>query len=326
MPDRFLNLTEGTAFIVSDLHGDRDAFARCLAHFYRLHRRGDAQHLIFLGDVIHGRGPAEQDASVGMILDILALQEELGHSVVMLLGNHEMPHIYGVTLSKGDEDYTPRFEQSLGAHREAVIGLFKRLPFLVRTAAGVMLSHAGPSMDVIAFADRLRAYDHCAVLDEANQMLSELSPIEDAYRMFGAQYGAPYEQLARSVLAVSGPSDPRYSDLLRGFIIGQRSRTFNMLWDLLFTRNEYGLNAGAYMNGCTRFLEAFGVDAPAPQRVMVSGHIGTRGGHSIINAHHLRLSSAAHAHPREAGEYLLLDCARPVQTADALQPWLRPVF
>ncbi|WP_119066963.1 metallophosphoesterase [Aggregatilinea lenta] len=326
MPDRFLNLTDGVAFIVSDLHGDRDAFDRCLDHFYRLHRRGEVQYLILLGDLIHRSGPAEQDASLSMALDVLALYDELGPAVVMLLGNHEMPHIYGVTLSKGDQDYTPRFEHALGAYRTAVVGLFERLPFLVRTGAGVMLSHAGPSMDVIALADPLRTYNHCAVLAEADQMLAELAPIEEAYRMFGTHHGAPYERLAQHILAVSGPADPRFSHLLRGFIVGQRSRTFNMLWDLLFTRNEYGLNATAYLNGCQRFLEAFGTDAPAPQRVMVSGHIGTRGGHSIINAHHLRLSSAAHAHPREAGEYLLLDCARPVESADALLAGLRPVF
>lgn len=326
MPDRFLNITDGVALIVSDLHGDRDAFERCLDHFYRLRGRGDAQYLIFLGDIIHSAGPAEQDASLSMVLDILALQDELGPTAMMLLGNHEMPHIYGVTLSKGDQDYTPRFERALGPYRAAITGLFERLPFLIRTASGVMLSHAGPSLDVIAFADQLRAYDHCTVLHEADRLLTELDPLDEAYRLFGSQHGAPYDQLAHHTLAVDGPADPRYAHLLRGFLIGQRSRTFGMLWDLLFTRNEFGLNAAAYLNGCQRFLEAYSTDAPVPQRVMVSGHIATSGGHAVVNAHHLRLSSAAHAHPREAGEYLLLDCARPVPTADALLPWLRPVF
>ena len=326
MPDRFLNLTDGVAFIVSDLHGDRDAFERCLDHFYRLRGRGDADYLVFLGDLIHSSGPTDQDASLSMVLDILALQDELGPAAIMLLGNHEMPHIYGVTLSKGDQDYTPRFEHALGPYRAAVTGLFERLPFLVRTGAGVMLSHAGPSMDVIAFADQLRTYDHCAVIEEADRELAGLEPNSEAYRLYGAHHGAPYDQLVRHILAVESPADPRYAHLLRGFLIGQRSRTFGMLWDLLFTRNEFGLNATAYLNGCVRFLDAFSKDAPAPQRVMVSGHIATSGGHSVVNAHHLRLSSAAHAHPREAGEYLLLDCARPVPSADALLVGLRPIF
>jgi hypothetical protein len=49
MPDRFLNLTEGTAMLVTDLHGDRDAFHRYVHRFYTLYKSGEAQCLIFLG-------------------------------------------------------------------------------------------------------------------------------------------------------------------------------------------------------------------------------------------------------------------------------------
>src|SRR5512147_2137774 len=142
MPDRFLDLSEGSAMIVTDLHGDREAFNRYVNRFRTLYQSGDAQRLIFLGDLIHSYGPPQTDGSLSMILDVMALQRELGEDrVIMLLGNHEMPHIYGITLSKGELEFTPRFEQMLGDHREKVLAFFDRLPFAIRTAAGVMLIH-----------------------------------------------------------------------------------------------------------------------------------------------------------------------------------------
>lgn len=328
MPDRFPTLTSGVAMVVSDLHGDRDAFDHCLAHFQRLHQRGEVQHLIFLGDVVHGYGSPETDASVSIVREIMALQEHYGPAVIMLLGNHEMPHIYGVALSKGEREFTPRFEHALGVQREAVIHFFEGLPFGVCTAAGVMLLHAGPSIDVIAHARLLHDFDHRAILDEADRELAARADLLAlALEGFTATYNAPYEALARETLAIEGPHDPRYLHLLRGLLISQRSRQFRVLWDLLFTRNEVGLAPGIYRNGCQQFLAAFSDGATTPQRVAVSGHIPTpSGGHTVVNPYHLRISSAAHACPRVAGEYLLLDCARPVPTAEALLAGLRPVF
>ena len=61
--------------------------------------------------------------------------------------------------------------------------------------------------------------------------------------------------------------------------------------------------------------------------MLVSGHIVTPlGGYVLVNRYHLRLSSATHARPREAGRYLLLDCAKPVRGANELMPGLCSVF
>jgi hypothetical protein len=140
MPDRFLNLTDGVAMIVTDLHGDRDAFIRYISRFRVLYASGEVQRLVLMGDLIHGYGSAQTDGSLSMVLSLIRLQDEFGpDTVIMLLGNHEMPHIYGVSLMKGDLEFTPRFEHSLGDHRESVLAFFESLPFFARTAAGVML-------------------------------------------------------------------------------------------------------------------------------------------------------------------------------------------
>lgn len=328
MPNRFLDLTDGVAMIITDLHGDRDAFNRCLSHFSKLYRQGAVDHLIFLGDLIHGYGASDADNSVQMIIDVMAMQSTFGSDhVIMLLGNHEMPHIYGISLAKGELDFTPRFEHALGEQRIPVINFFDSLPFYVRTAARVMLAHAGPSPDVLKHVDILHYFDHQAILQEADAALSQSSDLTDLYSQYASIHGLPYQDIAYQYLAVDGPQDPRYPHLLRAFLIGNQSRQFQVLWDALFTQNEQGLPDLVYLKTCEEFLAAFSVDAPADQQVIVSGHIATpRGGHKLVNIHQLRLSSAAHAHPRQAGQYLLLDCSKPVQSAHELLVCLRNVF
>jgi hypothetical protein len=328
MPERFLNLTEGTAMLVTDLHGDRDAFHRYIHRFYTLYKSGEAQRLIFLGDLIHGYGSEQTDGSLNMILNVIKLQRELGpDTVIMLLGNHEMPHIYGISLAKGEIEFTPRFERVLGDHREDVLAFFRGLPFYIRTAAGVMLTHYGPAPDVCEHVDLLRHFDHEAILQEADQVLSQTDDLTPLYQQYSAVYGAPYDEEADYYLAVRGPDDPRYTHLLRAFMISQQSTSFRVLWDMLFTVNEIGLTEWAYLQGCQRFLSAFSVDAPAEQRVLVSGHMITpMGGYMLVNRCQFRLSSAAHARPREAGRYLLLDCAKPARAANDLLGSLGSVF
>ena len=206
MTDRFVTLTHGTALVVTDLHGDLDAFTRCVTLFHTLRERGEAQRLIFLGDLIHGYGPLDRDGSLQMLLRVIKLQEELGaDAVIMLLGNHEMPHIYGVSLAKGHAEFTPRFEHALGPHREHVLAFFDSLPFVVRTAAGVMLAHAGPAPDAIAHATKLQYFDHQAILQAADQTLSQTEDLEPLYQQYQAIYNLSYAELARHYLAVEGP-------------------------------------------------------------------------------------------------------------------------
>lgn len=328
MPDRFVDLTQGVAMIVTDLHGDGDAFDRYISQFRQLHASGQAQRLIVLGDLIHSYGAARHDHSLDILREVMGLRAELGpDTVIMLLGNHELPHIYGVSLAKGEMEFTPRFERALGADRDAVLAFLDSLPLYVRTAAGVMLSHAGPASEAIPHVELLRFFDHAALLAQADVVLAQAADLAPYYEHYEKAHGAPYLDDARHYLAVSGPSDPRYPHLLRAWLIVEQSRPFAVLWEALFTQNELGLTEYGYVQIAQQFLEAFSVGAPAPQRVIISGHIVTPlGGYMLVNRYHLRLSSAAHARPREAGYYLLLDCARPIRAANELLPALGTVF
>jgi hypothetical protein len=329
MPNRILDLTSGVTMVVSDLHGDKDAFARYVGRFLQLRSRGKVQRLLFTGDMIHHSGPEEDDFSLQMVLDVIRMQNALPpHSVVMLLGNHEMPHIYSTMLARGYFEYTPRFEKAMTREgkREEILTFFDSLPFYVRTSAGVMFTHAGPHGRSIEHLDLLRNFDHQAIINEFDHVLKINQQPDQLRALYGKTFGLPYEMLAKHYIAAESANDPRYDHLLRAYMISQQSEAYEILWDALFTRCEIGMAFPLYQRLLNTFLDAYSIGAPAPQRFLVTGHIPVRGGHAVIAESHLRLASAAHAQPREDGEYLLLDFGAPIASMSELEKRTQSVF
>ena len=327
--NRVLDLSAGVTMVVSDLHGDKDAFARHVGRFLQLHSRKRVQRILFLGDLIHSDGPESDDASLQIVSDIMRMRATLGlDAVVVLLGNHELPHIYSVILRRGQFEYTPRFERMLSTsgRRAEVLAFFEQMPFYVRTASGVAFTHAGPDGTAIAQFEELRRFDHAAIRSEYGYALA-LNPKPDQLRtLYGEAMGMDYEVLARYYLAVDGKEDPRYDDLLRAFMISEHSREFEVLWGALFTRCEKELSAQLYARILDKFMETLSVGALAPQRFLVSGHLDVDGGHQWVTPNHLRLASAKHAQPRDAGEYLLFDVGAAVESGEVLTDKLGSVY
>jgi len=355
---RVVSLESGVAMVVTDLHGDWDAYRRYRDRFLALHARGQADYLIFTGDLIHSDGPPRADRSLDILLDLLALREGLdgapserqsapserqsapserrsapserrsapsGTRCVYLLGNHELPHLYGVVLSKGEQLYTSRFEAALGTHRGAILSLFASLPFYVRTRAGVSVCHAGAAaeLSVPGAAARLFGYSHQRVLGE----VAALMPAKDRAAMrarFTRLSGARYDDLARQYLAVTGADDPRYDDLLVGFVATSHP-DLELLWAALFTRNELQYGERDYAIFLDALLGELSVGYH-PQELLVTGHLACRGGYTLVAGRQLRLASGHHAHPRRAARYLLFDVAQPVRQADQLLAGLGSVF
>jgi hypothetical protein len=271
-----------------------------------------------------------------MLLDVMSMQAELGtDSVIMLLGNHELPHIYGLSLAKGSIQYTPRFEGFLTRLDQRFRTLYKRkhvvqflasLPFFVRTRAGVMLTHAGASADVNSAArfERLVSIDHYELIASADAELKKYD-IESLRRGYSHFTGQSYDEQSRQFLAVTGPEDPRYNDLLRVLFLSGQNTTFDLMWNTLFSQNELD-SANNYMSTVRNFLQAVSEASPYDQRVLVAGHIAVKDGVGQVGAQQLRLASYTHAIPKRSARYLLLDCARAVQTANDLMDSVRPVF
>ncbi len=322
--DRVIDLEEGIAMIVTDLHGDGDAYTRYRDRFLDLQAQGQVDYLILTGDLLHRTPPAPDD-SLAIILDVIKLKAELGDRLIYLMGNHEFPHRYSITLQKGNDLFTPRFEWAMahyqmGEHRPAIMALLDSLPFYVRTKTGVVLCHAGafPGVD-----ERLFSLSHEEILAETAVAIPQ--DMRPGYRnLLARQSRLSYEQLVHNYFAITDPHDPRYDDYLIGSIALNNHPDMSLLWSAFFTRNEkqHGHAYPTYQQNLLHLL----AKRFYPQHILVTGHIDCQGGYTLINQQQLRLASAKHAHPRESGLYLLLDVGEKVNSAEDLISNLGSVF
>jgi hypothetical protein len=317
---RLWSLAAGAAMVVTDLHGDWDRYVRYRDRFLTLRAQGQADCLIFTGDLIHREPGAGMDGSLAIVLDLLRLRERYRDAIVILCGNHELPHLYGFVLAKGTSEYTPAFEAAMSesGRRADVLALLETLPFFLRTAAGVVMAHAGASTSLADAEQALMLFNwnHQAVRAWANAQLEQgdRAELRSGYARLSGE--SSYAAMARRYIAVGGVGDPRYDDLLRGFMITAHP-DFRALRAALFTRCEQEDDGISYAERLRAALELLS-SGYAPQRALVAGHMATAGGHAIVAGRHLRLSSGAHAHPPGAAQYLLFDAARPIARVDDL--------
>ncbi len=322
---RAIDLEDGKALVVTDLHGEGAVYDQIRDKFLRMHAAGEVDRLVICGDLIHGYGAPEDDHSLRMVLDVMRLQREMGEeAVVVLMGNHEMPHVYNIILSKGALEFTSRFEHSLSqsGKRDEVMKFIYDLPLYARTKAGVLITHAGATVAVASAdaAENILTFDHKALLKLADDRILH------SYDLNLLRQNAEYMQMAREYFAISGASDERLHHYLRGQMLSQAEPEFRFLWDVLFTTNEQGWSVDAYGVVVDRFLRAISAVSEYPQRVLIAGHIAARDGYALVGEQHFRLASYAHATPKEAGKLLLLNCEEPVYTAEDLIPHLLPTF
>jgi len=337
MSQRIIDVTGGIAMVVTDLHGAWDVYRRLRDLFLNQQARGTVDRLVICGDLIHSEGLEEFDSSLDMLLDVMALQAELGKDrVTMLLGNHELPHIYGLTLAKGSIEYTPRFEAALTRldqrykapqNRKSVLEFLASLPFFIRTKAGVLITHAGAGADIASskHVDRLCSLNHKNLIDLADAELKKFD-IASLQRGYSHFTGVSYEEQAKRYLAVTGPDDPRYNELLRVLFLSGQNTDFDLMWNTLFSQNELDVGEGTYLKTVKNFLQSFTEAGMLEQRVLVAGHIGVKDGFAEIGKQQLRVASYTHAFPKRSARYLLLDCAAPIKAASELVPSLRFVF
>lgn len=282
--------------------------------------------LVLAGDFIHSEGPPETDKSLDIVLDLMALRKMLGPRLVVLLGNHEMAHLYAVVLSKGDYTYTPRFEAALSRHRDAVLAFFDSLPFFIRTRAGVAVCHIGAfpkAQDHEAMA-HLFDFSHRDVWERAVQK----APLDyrAALRLrLGELLHASYDELVRDYFAFTNADDPHYDD----FLISQFAMAdpaFDLLWTAFCESNELQYGEAAYAGYVAALLNSLS-EGYTPQSVLVTGHIGCRNGYRVVGGgRQLRLASGIHAYPYESARYLLFDAGNPVANVQTLLPGIGSVF
>ncbi len=324
--NRMVDIQGGILMVVTDLHGDWDAYQRYRDRFLGLQSQGNVDFLLITGDLIHYTGPASQDGSLKMILDLISLKETFRDRVIYLLGNHELPHIYSLLLRKGEHLFTPRFQHVMGERRAEIVSFFERLPFFVRTPGGVSLCHAGASTSLSSAGaySRLLNFSHQRVKDETVALVSP-EKWSSLRRELADQHGMSYDEMARAYLDVSGADDPRYDDFLIGSAVSLFHPDWRLLWKMVSTRNELEYGPAVYPIVLEESLKQLSVDSGS-QTVLVSGHMDCGGGYTIVDRRQLRIASAKNASPREAGKYLLLDSEQKVDGASGLVPGLGTVF
>lgn len=323
---RVVDLEGGIAMIVTDLHGDWDAYRRYRDHFLALLDRGEADYLILTGDLVHFTGPEREDRSLDIVLDVLDLARALGERLILLLGNHELPHLHNYILAKGDHFFTPRFQMAMGEHRNKIIAFFETLPFFVRTRGGVVICHAGVS-DVVRQPGGLAQLFDLRHADIAHRVSADYpSRVRPPLRQrLAEQYGRSYGELVHEWFAVTDSNDPRYDDFLIGSIAMANCKLLQLLFAMVSTRNELQFEPSLYSQLLQETLETLSAGYHQ-QRVMLSGHMDCRGGYTVVSTCHLRLASAKNAHPRETGQFLLLEVAQRTENARELLPRLGSVF
>ena len=66
-----LDLNQGVAMIVTDLHGHWPVYEHLRDTFLEYHQVVRADYFVICGDLIHGSGRTENDHSVAMLLDVM---------------------------------------------------------------------------------------------------------------------------------------------------------------------------------------------------------------------------------------------------------------
>lgn len=337
MSQRIIDLTSGNAMVVTDLHGAWEPYRRLRDLFVDDQAKGKVDRLIICGDLLHSEGLEDADASLDMLLDVMGLQSDLGtDKVIMLLGNHELPHIYGLTLAKGTVEYTPRFEAALTRldqrykiphKRKEVLQFLATLPFFVRTKAGVLITHAGASSDVSSakHVERLSTLKHDDLIRIADGELKKFD-VASLQRGYSHFTGIPYEEQVKHYLSVNGADDPRYNHLLRVLFLSGQNTDFDLMWNTLFSQNELDVGESAYVRTVKSFLEHFSAGFAHEQKVITSGHIAVKDGFTEIGKQQLRFASYTHAVPKHSARYLILDCEKAVKSSTDLINNLRFVF
>ena len=321
---RIVTAASGKLMVVTDLHGDWDAYRRCKTLFQQKQQAGQAHHIVFCGDLIHRESPPAEDASLKMLLDIRQWQRHEPGRVTYLLGNHELAQLYRIDLRKGDVRYTPRLATEMGSQRPELITYLATLPFYVRTAAGVAIAHAGVGRGMLKESGwvALKNLDHNAVWQSAAAQLSPRVRQQMRSR-FDRMFPGGYAALIKDAWNITTPDDPFYDDLLISNLLFN-DELGNLLWDTFFTQNEreYG---NEYEEMVARFLTLLS-NGYQPQRLLITGHIACAKGYQIVNSRQLRMASASHAKPRSEGKVLLFDASQPIHDINALANQLTNLF
>ncbi len=283
----------GKLMIVSDLHGNGFDFRHILKVFRKLKSEGEADYLIFLGDLIHAYPGKQKDESLEMIQELIKIgANQEGSDVICLLGNHEFVHIYHIPLQRGNLEFTSWFEKRIRKNREQIIRFFMDMPLMLRTQGGVLLNHTGSSnryAEIKNFDfDWFKTYNH----------KGEFAMHLDQINSYDPQIGLQFMSTAEG----------------------------DYLWDVLMNGNglQYGEEYYEFVDDLLKFASVDRIDLP--MKTLVSGHIGVDYGAELVGKHKLRLCSSAGCLRDLEKKFLLIDAEKSYQNSMELLECCHDLF
>lgn len=298
------DISSGRIMVVSDVHGVWKDYV-AIQQAFRDHReRGEADQLVFLGDLVHYREPEGVDCSVEILDDLIEKRvNQPGSPYHAIMGNHEMMHVYHIEMIRSNIKYTQHFEDRIASQRKAYIEFLMAMPLVIRTAGGVMLNHTGASR--LIGEGILNKYD---LSFESFLQFPHRDLLDDALHRANLEDRHPYSKY-----------DPQLS-----WHLGYDER-FNALWEFLMNKNEraYGPDWYTYLSP---YLEFFSQDRADTLTVMINGHINVPQGMQVVAPEQLRLSTSVGAIGDHNKRYVILDAERRYADAEELANFSYPLF
>lgn len=284
-----LDIPEGRYMVVSDLHGHAEDFELVMRKWKAHQAAGETDGLIFLGDLVHGRGKWP-DASPSFIDTLIELRcNQAGSKVHALLGNHELVHIYHAELWSSTYCYTEEFEKAIAHNRDHYISFLEGMPFAIRTEGGVLLNHTGGSGYLAGLPlglyqpdfTTLQNWNHREVLTRIGGYIGRDFDLNTVQQSFKPDLGLNFRP----------------------------SPEGNFLWEMLMNKNERVYNK-AYSDVLRHTLTFLSEGHASGLNLVTCGHIRVPEGWQVVNPQQLRLSTTYGAAGDENKTYVIVDAAR----------------
>ena len=281
-----LDIDNGKILVATDIHGNWEDYVKIREKYKTLKRNEKADILAYDGDIIHSDGKYE-DKSLEILDDLIDNPDK---SIIPVLGNHELMHIYHLEIKKGEmstsfaEPLEIRIEQERKNNREKYIKFMKQMPYAIRTKGGVVINHTGPNPPMAGFCRK--GYENLVKFDSfrlMNQLDHDkiLNPLKDTTReLIEQDYG---HKLADNFF---DDFSPQIGQIFSSSPIG------NYLWDVFFNMNEFDFKGGVYNLMLDNFLKTMS-NGNKKQEFLVSGHIWVPDGYKTINGTQLRICSSS---------------------------------
>ena len=282
-----LDMDEGKILVATDIHGNWEDYVKIRKVYEKLKRDKRADILVYDGDLIHSDGKYE-DKSLEILDDLIDNPDK---SIIPVLGNHELMHIYHLEVKKDEMDTSfaepleIRIEEERNNNREKYIEFMKQMPYAIRTKGGVVINHTGPNPPMTGlyrkgYGDLVQKYDAFQLMNQLDHD-KILKQLKDTTReLIEKDYG---HKLADNFF---DDFSPQISQIFLSSPLG------NYLWDVFFNLNEFGFEERMYNEMLDKFLKTMS-NGNRKQDFLVSGHIGVTGGYKTINATQLRICSSS---------------------------------